>query len=244
MKLKVMTYNICGGNNFDTRKGVMNFDKTVETIGGFAPDICGLNEVDKFRARSGYICESEVAGKALSMYDVFAPAIQFGNALYGNALLSKFKVESYEVIPVPDPEDKSENTYYETRGILKALLDCRGKTVEVLVTHFGLARAERAESVKLLVKLIKERKHPLILMGDFNLKPEDPMLKPISELLHDTADGYEIDHTWPSIDGINSDPFQKIDYMFVSDEFTVDNVEIPATTTSDHLPYISYLTLK
>ncbi len=244
MKLKVMTYNICGGNNFDTKKGVMNFDRTVETIGGFAPDICGLNEVDKYRARSGYICESEVAGKALSMFDVFAPATQFGNALYGNALLSKFPVRSYEVIPVPDPEDKSENTYYETRGILKATLDCKTADIEVLVTHFGLAKTERAESVKLLVELIGGRKHPLILMGDFNLQPSDPMLKPISALLHDTAEGYDIDHTWPSIEGINNDPFQKIDYMFVSEEFTVDNVEIPETTASDHLPYISYLTLK
>ena len=80
-------------------------------------------------------------------------------------------------------------------------------------------------------------------MGDFNLQPSDPMLRPISALLRDTAEGRNIDHTWPSIDGISNDSYQKIDYMFVSDEFTVDGVEIPETATSDHLPYISYLTI-
>lgn len=101
---------------------------------------------------------------------------------YGNGFVSKYPIKEVEIFPIPDPLDRSEPTYYETRVILHTVVDFDGKEADIFVTHFGLARAEAENAAKTLVGLIKDASRPVILMGDFNLLPEDPILTPIREL--------------------------------------------------------------
>jgi endonuclease/exonuclease/phosphatase family metal-dependent hydrolase len=83
-------------------------------------------------------------------------------------------------------------------------------------------------------------------MGDFNLTPDSPILDPIRELLTDTFDVFPGKKAttcpssttyWPGAD------YGKIDYIFVSNHFKVESVEIPELVLSDHKPYIAYLEL-
>ena len=135
------------------------------------------------------------------------------------------------------------------------------KEIEVIVTHFGLAKTERAESVKMLVKIIKERTRPLIIMGDFNVwgGAVNPAynrideIKELYELMTDTFCAHPDQEatTFPSRfdlsaladKEINGGKGIRIDYIFVSDEFKVDKAEIPQSRASDHLPYYVELTL-
>ena len=114
----------------------------------------------------------------------FAKAIDFnGENPYGNGLLSRLPIAHAEVILIPDPDPKLYDPgRYETRCLLKAVLE-NGYTI--LVTHFGLNPDEHECAVKAISEHITEEK--CILMGDFNVTPDNAVLAPIYERMFDTA---------------------------------------------------------
>ena len=250
MKLKLMTYNIAATRDFGKGTG-KPFEYSVEKYAQMTkeqnPDICGLNEVDYMLVRSGRIKTTRALGALLGYEDAFAPAVTWlfggkpGN--YGNGFLSKHHIKDVRICPIPDPVTRDEDVYYETRVILNALVDFEGTDVDVFVSHFGLAKAERANAVKILAELIKDSSHPVIVMGDFNAQPDDPVLDPIRGLLSDTFDVYPDKGaiTYPTNPEFGPD--QKIDYIFVSKEFRTESVEIIDRQLSDHKAYIANVEL-
>ena len=250
MKLKLMTYNIAATRDFGKGTGKpfeYSVEKYAQMIKEQNPDICGLNEVDYMLVRSGRIKTTRALGALLGYEDAFAPAVTWlfgvkpGN--YGNGFLSKHHIKDVRICPIPDPVTRDEDVYYETRVILNALVDFEGTDVDVFVSHFGLAKAERANAVKILAELIKDSCHPVIVMGDFNAQPDDPVLDPIRGLLSDTFDVYPDKNakTYPTNPEFGPD--QKIDYIFVSKEFRTESVEIIDRQLSDHKAYIANVEL-
>lgn len=251
MKLKIMTYNIASCRTYklgpDFRPVTRDIERYAEAMKEFAPDVCGLNEVDYKLPRSCRVKMAQYLGDALGYESAFAPAVTWGLGTYGNGFISKYPIKDLEVYPIPDPPTKTEDTYYETRVILHAIVDIEGRDVDFFVTHFGLARAEAQSAADTLVELIKRCENPVVLMGDFNLRMNDPILAPLFELLQDTFTVYpdKDDYTYPSDPIITSVPehYGKIDYIFLSKHFKVESVEIPALLLSDHKPYIAYAEL-
>ena len=250
MKLKLMTYNIAATRDFGKGTGKpfeYSVEKYAQMIKEQNPDICGLNEVDYMLVRSGRRKTTRALGALLGYEDAFAPAVTWlfggkpGN--YGNGFLSKHHIKDVRICPIPDPVTRDEDVYYETRVILNALVDFEGTDVDVFVSHFGLAKAERANAVKILAELIKDSCHPVIVMGDFNAQPDDPVLDPIRGLLSDTFDVYPDKNakTYPTNPEFGPD--QKIDYIFVSKEFRTESVEIIDRQLSDHKAYIANVEL-
>ena len=190
MKLKIMTYNIAAGRSFefgpDYRPIIHAELQYADKIKELAPDVCGLNEVDYKLPRSCRVKMAQYLGDALGYESAFAPAVTWGLGTYGNGFISKYPIKDLEVYPIPDPPTKTEDTYYETRVILHAIVDIEGRDVDFFVTHFGLARAEAQSAADTLVELIKRCENPVVLMGDFNLRMNDPILAPLFELLQDT----------------------------------------------------------
>lgn len=248
MKLKIMTYNIASGHTFEHVKSAeeasgrqpYDLSKCAGVIASIAPDICGMNEVDNYMSRSGWVSQTEQIGEHTGMKGFFGKAISFDSepkGEYGNAVLSKFPILEAEAISIPDPERKDEHAYYETRGVTRVKLDVNGTPVTVLQTHFGLAISEQQNAQMTLLKLLDQTEGPVILMGDFNIRPNNFLLNPIRERLQDTAalaDGYF--KTFPSCP--SNYPDCKIDYVFVSSHFKPLRLEIPQTKASDHLPYV------
>ena len=248
MKLKLMTYNIAScrdyhfGLNF--RPVTRDFAPYIDAICKFDADICGLNEVDYKLPRSCRVKMAKMLGDANGYESAFAPAVTWGVGTYGNGFLSKFHIKESAAYPIPNPEVKNEDKYYEPRVILHALVDMGGRDVDVFVTHFGLANGEKEKAAETLTALIKFSKNPVILMGDFNMHPDNPLFDPIRELLTDTFEVYpnQEEITCPSGPNISND-YEKIDYIFVSRHFKVESVEIPNFLLSDHKPYIAYVEL-
>ena len=90
-------------------------------------------------------------------------------------------LDSERWLSVPDELDfleryvelrKDEDTYYETRCVLRARIAVAGG-ITVLVSHFGLAQSEKRNAVAKVLELLKEETGPVILMGDFNMEPND-----------------------------------------------------------------------
>lgn len=249
MRLKIMTYNICSGHHYedtgskhDTVSPPYDLSRCGHVIAGISPDICGLNEVDNFADRTGNVSQTEQLSRITGMQGFFGKALDFPVGCYGNAVLSRFPVLETEVIPIPNPEIRDEATYYEPRSVTRVVLDAAGIRITVLQTHFGLAVAEQQNAQQTLLRLLDQESGPVILMGDFNIRPNNFLLNPIRERLIDTASLHSgFFKTFPSYPC--DYPDCKIDYIFVSRHFTPLALEIPQTKASDHLPYVVELTV-
>jgi len=238
MRLKIMTYNVCSGRNFNNNK-IINIRDAGKVIQKYSPDIVGLNEIRGLGdAEKFFTDQARTLAEMLGYYYYFAKAIELEAGPYGNALLSRFPILSAETHLIEDPPVKDEDAYYETRCVLKAQLDVNGG-LNVYVSHYGLANSEKVNAVKKTIELIKDDKKPLIFMGDLNMEPRDDKLVPIYEILNDTATVSKDELlTFPS-----HAPDIKIDYIFVSKNIKILSANAPAETTSDHRPYIAEIEL-
>lgn len=243
MNLKVMTYNIAGGRNFGILPAKFNPEPAIEVIRSEMPDVCGLNEVDYKLPRSKEVKLAEYIGDALGYESYFARAVTWAPGDYGNGLVSKYHIISAETIAIPDPKNRTEKEYYEPRCVLHAKIAFPECDTDVFVTHFGLARTEKMKALSVLLSLLADINGPVILMGDFNLRPNDPFIDTLRIALEDTANickGEIV--TFPSRHDISADyKDQKIDYIFTSRNFTATSIKVPEFTASDHRPYIAEL---
>ena len=228
--LKVMTFNTQHCLDYLAQK--IDFEVMAEAIRKEEPDIVGLNEMRGAGQNEEYAAQVDILSELTGMkYFHFAPAIEFpGGGPYGNGFLSRIPIEKAETVMIPDPVEKKYDGYYETRCILKATLE---GGITVLCSHFGLNPDELENAVSTAVENLAPQK--CILMGDFNMSPEDKMLLPIREKMRDTADAFAGERlSWPS-----DKPQVKIDYIFVSPDVRVVSADIPATVASDHRPHVA-----
>ena len=230
--MKVMTFNTQHCLNFVERR--IDFDIMADTILRCGADIVGLNEMRAVGAGEGYehYQVKELARRTGMHHFYFAKAINTAKGPYGNGFLSKYPILCVENIPIPDPVARVHQHHYETRCILKAELE---GGVTVLVTHMGLNPDEQENAVQTVLQNLSAEK--CILMGDFNMRPDDPILAPIFDRMTDAAAGFCADKlSFPS-----DSPDRKIDYIFVSRDIEVLDADIPAIVASDHRPHTAVL---
>ena len=228
--MKIMSFNT--QHCKDYLKKEIDFDTIANVITNYGADIVGLNEMRGNGVHPEYTDQVEtIAKKTGYTHCHFAKAIDVPDGgPYGNGILSKIPLESVEVIPIPDPQTKSFSNHYETRCVLKAKLES-GYTV--LITHFGLNPDEQQNAVDTVIKYLESEK--CILMGDFNLSPDNSIINPIKEIMTDTAEFFKK----PLLSFPSDKPDCKIDYIFVSRDVKVLNADIPEIIASDHRPHIA-----
>ena len=235
MSLKIMSFNTQHCLNYLTNK--IDIPRVAEAIREYGADIVGLNEMRGAGEHHEYTAQTEALGEALGFYCYFAKAIDVrGNNPYGNGLLSRYPIISAENILIPDPSPRKYDGYYETRCLIRAEIDAPDRVVTVLVTHFGLNPDEAENAVATVICNLAESK--CVLMGDFNLRPESPILDPIREHLFDTAELFGELFSYPS-----DEPERKIDYIFTSRDIKVISADIPPVVVSDHRPYTAEIEL-
>lgn len=198
------------------------------------PDICGINEI--YGNGGAFGDQPRRMAEALGCQYVFAKAIENRNGQYGNALLTRFPIiqsRATEIKTAPQIPGRSA-LYREDRVLLSAEIEAEGRVITVMTCHFGL-NADEAEAAANAVKCELQRvKTPVLLMGDFNLTPDSPIVSGLSDLLADTAEGEQL--TFPS-----EDPKSKIDYIFASRDFKVLRSFADGVVISDHLPLFAEL---
>lgn len=237
MKIKFMSYNTQHCLNFITRE--IDFDIIADTIKKCEADIIGLQEIRDEGQDADYQPQAKIIAEKLGYhYYYFAEAIRFGGVNpYGNAIISRYPIISAETIMIPDPEIKKYDGYYETRCLLKATIDVRNG-LNVLVSHFGLNPDEQENAVETVVSNMPNEH--CVLMGDFNMEPDNQILNPIMQGLQDTAkffSTYKL--SFPS-----DTPKVKIDYIFVSKDLKVEYADIPEIISSDHRPHVATIELE
>lgn len=232
--MKIMTFNIQHGLDYVNK--VIDLDLFAHVIAKYEADVCGLNEVRGEGPLVDYEDQTEIIGGKLGFSRYFGEAIKVDEANpYGNAIVSRYPFKAVETIPIPDPVDKSEPGYYESRCVIRAIVKIEGKEICFLVCHMGLVTGERKNAVATLCRLVDESTLPTIVMGDFNMEPEDELLLPLRERLRDTAklDEGADKATFPS-----DAPRIKIDYIFYKG-LECKRVETIKEVISDHLPIMA-----
>lgn len=226
-----MSYNTQHCLNFVTQE--IDYDIIVDTIQRCGADVVGLQEILDEGTDPAFVAQAKIIAERLGFYYYFAKAIDFGeNNPYGIALVSRYPILSTEKVFIPDPQVRKYDGYYETRVLLKAVIDVGGG-LNVLVSHFGLNPDEHENAVQTVISnLPKER---CVLMGDFNMEPDNPILNPIMQRLYDTAQNFAS----PKLSFPSDTPIVKIDYIFVSEDIKVQYADIPEIVSSDHRPHIA-----
>ncbi len=229
--MKVMSFNTQHCMNYITKE--IDYQIMADAILQCEADIVGLQEMRYEDPESDFTRQTEKLAELTGMkYSYFAKAVNIvdDDGWFGNGFISRIPIVETITIPIPDPVEKRGDQLYETRCILKAKLE-NGFTV--LCTHFGLNEDEHINAVKTVLNNIESEK--CILMGDFNVRPENPVLEPIRDCMKDTADLF----TQELVSFPSDKPNRKIDYIFVSSDVTVLDADIPSIVAADHRPHIA-----
>jgi endonuclease/exonuclease/phosphatase family metal-dependent hydrolase len=236
LPIRVMTYNIHSCIGID---GKIRPERVARVINHCDPDIVAVQELDAHRLRSGGHDQAAVIANHLRMDHVFHAMIEEEKERYGIAIFARhpFRVVKSERFTRTD-----HRPFREARGAIWITLELGGRPLHFINTHFGLGRAERNFQVNELLGedwlgRIRENE-PVILCGDFNSGPRSKVFQILQGRLRD-AQIAAVDHK-PLATFSSVKPLLRIDHVFVSPHFSVENVDLPETPTariaSDHLP--------
>lgn len=173
---------------------------------------------------------------------------QFGGFVeYGNYTRSRFKIMHGENVFV------QSNFAYRTdfsmwpdedhRAVLITDHDVHGKKLRILNYHGIWTRNKQGnsktlEANKKIVELAKNAPGEVIICGDFNLFPDTPSMKQLSEKFESLVDTYHIKTTRPASNELSSEKRNVVDYVWVSSGIKVKNFAVLDSDISDHLPLI------
>lgn len=239
-QIRVMTYNIQHGHVYlSTKPGdEIDLTKVGDVIREVGADIIGLNEVrgNGDGQNKNYTAQAEFLANYLGFHCYFGRAIYFSGAgPYGNAILSRWPILEAKIIRIPDPVDPTVcKEYFEPRCIVRCVVEVPfGKNIAVYSSHFGLNPEEAEHAVTTAVTVLKDEPLPYVLMGDFNLTPDSPMLKPLYKTMNATDELVPEDGrmTFPS-----DNPQIKIDYIFTSPKVNPLSAKVEQIVASDHCP--------
>jgi endonuclease/exonuclease/phosphatase family metal-dependent hydrolase len=230
--IRIMTYNL--HNGFNT-KGKLDIEEIAQVIESNNPDIVALQEVSRGWVVSGRLDMLAWLSQRLNMPYVFGPT---ADPFWGNAILSRYPILAYSREELP-PRD-----LFILRGFIVALIDLgNNQRIKVIDTHFhhleGQTDIRQLQSKAILNFLGGIDNNSIILLGDFNAEPTDrEMTMFFKANLTDAAARMnpKLAYTFAS-----DNPHQRIDYIWVSHDLVVRDVQVPLSTASDHLPVVAVI---
>lgn len=261
--LRVMTYNINHGGlgscpeppdpvvDCSTLKVLLIAD----IIREYAPDVVGLQEVDRFWARSGLVDQPALLAQQLGMSQCFGANLKHGPDShsplpheYGTAILSKYPLENCTNTLLPKADPRTEQ-----RGLLRADVIVGAARLPVYTTHLqnctpdipdpcGPGNPDRTAQTQAIANTI-DPSTKTVLTGDFNARPGWPELSPITSKFKDVWPvGQGPGYTYPAQP--IGDATRRIDYVFVR-RIKVISATLPVTVktrnASDHYPVLADL---
>jgi endonuclease/exonuclease/phosphatase family metal-dependent hydrolase len=215
-RLRVLTYNIQQGYN---RGGQIGIDDQLAAIHRENPDVVGLQESDTARIANGNNDVVRYFASRMQMYSYYGPSTVAGT--FGIALLSRY--------PIQNPRTYYMYSVGEQTAVIEAQITVSGKTYNVFVTHLGNGGPIiQQEQVLQLV----ESKENVLLMGDFNFKPDTDQYRLTTSMLSEAGALLLRYPEYLSHQGV--DPSRRIDYLFVSNGLKIIDYRYLTGPQSDH----------
>ncbi|SRR6266568_2269186 len=248
MTIKLLQLNINGDNYWD---------KLVSFLTSHDFDVLHLQELTGKDTRSGNINSNRDVFAALQkmLGDEYEGELTITQrytsstfAYMGNGTFYKKAfslLEKKEIIlstyGEPFPSDAIS---YEGIGrkILHLTIEIEKKRVSFLNTHFAWAKTPTEEphqtkQGEILVNYLQTVPHPVVLSGDFNLDPGQPLIKKINHLARNLTEENHVTNTLNPRTHRAKELFPKgvaVDYIFTSRDVAVKNFSIVEDDISDH----------
>jgi len=253
-ELKVMTFNIQHGIDGSHK---YNLQRAIDTIAKVQPDIVALQEVT--RNHPYYNCDDQPAriadglkaatGRAWSVVyqqEWFTPNVECQQSGRGDG-------KETEGLAFFSPEPLGDSSWIKLPASRIALTvkPPSAGGMAITVTHLASGKNDgpaRGKEVEALAKWTGKFGPAQIVLGDFNLKPDEPELQPLLALFTDawsagagagTASGKPATHKENRIDFV----FFKGDGITVSKVETVETAGWFGASASDHRPLVAQLRL-
>lgn len=246
--INIMTYNIRldteadGINMWDNRKeGIVSLIKEERV------DILGIQE--------GLPSQIEYLSKHLDGYSMIGEGRDGGNngeysAIYYNNKMKLIETETFWLSETPEIPSIGWDAAIKritTVGLFK-MIDS-DKELLVYNSHFDhIGKIAREKSVGVILNHIKENDYQnraLIVMGDFNAKPDDLPIELLSEELDDSFKILPIENPIGTFNGFDLDSklLDRIDYIFtknikITNYKHLDKKLSSGLWPSDHLPIL------
>ena len=244
--LRVMTLNIAHGRKNGhhqllrrTTTIKSNLDDVAAVLKRKNPDLVALQEADGPSAWSGSFDHVRyVAEKAGMGYSIRGEHVKRKNTSYGTAILSDFPMNtSISVTFPPSPPTFS-------KGFVISTITMPGNPsvdVDIVSVHLDFSRKTvRERQVYEIIDRLRNRKRPLIVMGDFNCEwiSKEQTLRVLMEDLNLRAyrPGAKNMITFPKSS-------KRLDWILVSPEFDFITYDIISDTISDHQGVIAEVKL-
>jgi endonuclease/exonuclease/phosphatase family metal-dependent hydrolase len=233
----------------------LDLSAAVEVLRAHDADLIGVQEVDRFWARSAYRDQAALLAAALRLkHQCYAANLDHAPDShasvahqYGTLILSRFPILECGNTPLRRTGDN------EPRGLTRALVDVRGVPLQLYHTHLHTTAADRLlQAADIASAIDAARDGPKVLMGDFNADPGAAEMLPIGARLVDAwvkAPAANPENpsgsTAPAL--LSGHPARRIDYIFVSADVEVSLCRVPidagTRVASDHYPVVSDVSL-
>ncbi|HNV68113.1 MAG TPA: endonuclease/exonuclease/phosphatase family protein [Candidatus Ozemobacteraceae bacterium] len=216
--VKIATYNIAHARGKET--GGLDEVAKYKFLDGIADllkqekvEVVGFTEISGGRnLRAKFRDQPQYLAKKLGFHHCYGENVKKGwfgiLATQGNVIMSKYPILSWKNHKLYRSDPK-----HEQRACVEALLDLgKERRLRVFCAHLSTQKEESTKQVDELWGLIKNCKEPVILMGDFNLRPTHEAIIKLSKLMKDTTANLKTSHRG----GTNV----KIDYHFTLNGIT------------------------
>jgi endonuclease/exonuclease/phosphatase family metal-dependent hydrolase len=233
--LRVMTFNVHQGYDY---RGLPSLPRIARTIEAAAPDLVGLQEVNRGWDMLG---GNDVVGWLrwrLPMYEVvYGPTHR---TMWGNAVLSRYAVASRGSSPFATQAARFHYGFAWVR-IRTVVGDVLFATAHLAPHLTGGTLESRAAQAGELLGLWGEHPHTLIT-GDFNSDPDDPAIRQtIENGIRDLGGFARQGTTFTSpVDA----PRHRIDYIFATPDVSLLSAAVLPSLASDHLAAVANVRLK
>ena len=232
--IRVASYNIKHGRGNDN---VVDLARTAGVLRALAPDIVGLQEVDRDAERSGKVDEARGLGESLGLHHAFGRFMDFQGGAYGMGVLTRFPITLSREVRLPDGNEPRVALAVDVR-----LPD--GRPLTIVNVHFDWVADDgfRFAQARTLTEFLDGLKNPYILLGDFNDEPGSRTLglftARAAEAVKPRADHFTFSST---------EPVKEIDFIFMAprEAWTAGEVRvIDEKLASDHRALLAVLTLR
>jgi len=240
LRIRVMTYNIRHGQGMDRK---IDLPRIAAVIKESKADVVALQEVDVKTRRVGGVDQAAELGRLTEMHHAFGKAMDYDGGEYGNAILSRWKIEMHTTHALPHTKGN------EPRAALDAVIRIGEKhCVGFISTHldFKPDSTDRTNQIKALNEGFAkspadENPFPRLLLGDMNATPKSEDIKLLREKWESAAHapGMKAQPTVPS-----EKPTVLIDYVMFrpAKRWRVIEVQvIEEKVASDHRPVLAVL---
>ncbi|HBE65493.1 MAG TPA: endonuclease [Rhodopirellula baltica] len=232
IRLRVLSYNIHHGRGTD---GKIDLDRLANVIRSVDPDLVAVQEVDQNTRRNGMVNQVETLAVQTSLHGKFAKQIDYDGGEYGQAVLSKYPIESLEVHWLPGDPIRERRIV----GVAEILIH---KTrLRFATTHLHHSRADlREKQATELNRLLACGSTPVIIAGDFNAKPASLAMQTLQAKWRIATT--ESMHTFPA-----RSPNRQLDYvaMYPANSWRIVESEVlDEPVASDHRPLLVEIELE